>query len=73
MKNGSKNTYKQNSYQNLAFVNSLLNKSHKQLVMSQKNLSHGSTESAEIFSKDCFAECEGLIAFLSFNLLLKKL
>ena len=72
MKNGSKNTYKRNTYQNLTFASSLLNKSRKQLVMSRKSLSHGSIESAEILSKDCFAACEGLAAFLSFDLLLKS-
>ena len=40
-------------------------------MMSPKSLSHGSIESAEIFSKDYFAVCEGLAAFLSFDLLLK--
>ena len=72
MKNGSKNTYKRNTYRDLAFVSSLLNKSRKQLVMSPKSLSHGSIESAEILSKDWFAACEGLAAFLSFDLLLKS-
>ena len=33
---------------------------------------YGSVESAEILSKDCFAACEGLAAFLSFDLLLKS-
>ena len=72
MKNGSKKTYKRNTYRDLAFVSSLLNKSRKQLVMSPKSLSHGSIESAEILSKGCFAACEGLAAFLSFDLLLKS-
>ena len=72
MKNGSKNTYKRNTYQNIAFVSSLLNKSRKQLVMSRKSLSHGSIELVEILLKDCFAACEGLAAFLSFDLLLKS-
>ena len=73
MKNVSKNTYKRNTYLNLAFefVSSLLNKIHKQLVMSPKSLSHA-IESAAILSKDCFAACEGLATFLSFDLLLKS-
>ena len=72
MENGSKNTYKRNTYRDLAFVSSLLSKSRKQMVMSRKRLSHGSLESAEILSKDCFAACQGLAAFLSFDLLLKS-
>ena len=54
VKNGSKNNYKQNNYQNLAFRSILLKKSRKQLVTSRKSSSHGRIKTAEILMKYCF-------------------
>ena len=70
VKNGSKNTYKLNTYNNVAFVSGLLNKSRKQLVTSRKSLSRECIKTAENLVKDCFSAC--VAAFLSFDLLLKS-
>ena len=69
-----KNTYKQNSYQNLAFVSSLqTNYARNWWRHENVSLSHEYVETAVILMKDCFAAWESLAALFIVRFTGKKL